>query len=109
MPMHLESKILSSSPQFQKNTQHNLGLIKELESKIQTASEGGGLEHKNRHKQRGKLLARERIAHLLDSDSFFLELSHLAALDLYENKGQPDEKVQKKKNQNQEDEQFFLV
>ncbi|OGQ08065.1 MAG: methylcrotonoyl-CoA carboxylase [Deltaproteobacteria bacterium RIFCSPLOWO2_12_FULL_40_28] len=85
MPMHLESKILSSSPQFQKNTQHNLGLIKELESKIQTASEGGGLEHKNRHKQRGKLLARERIAHLLDSDSSFLELSHLAALDLYEN------------------------
>jgi 3-methylcrotonyl-CoA carboxylase beta subunit len=37
-----------------------------------------------KHIERGKLLARDRIAHLLDPGSAFLELSQLAATDLYD-------------------------
>ena len=40
---------------------------------------GGGPKYVERHRGRGKLLARERIELLLDRDSAFLELSPLAA------------------------------
>ena len=40
---------------------------------------GGGEKYVERHRERGKLLARERIELLLDPDSPFLELSPLAA------------------------------
>ncbi len=43
------------------------------------------LKQKERHKQRGKLLARERIELLLDEGTPFLELSALAAINQYEN------------------------
>ena len=37
------------------------------------------------HKERGKLLPRERIEELIDPDTPFLELSSLAAFELYDN------------------------
>src|SRR5690606_40196842 len=40
---------------------------------------GGGEKYVERHRKRGKLLARERIELLLDEDSPFMELSPLAA------------------------------
>ncbi|PJN29235.1 acyl-CoA carboxylase subunit beta [Kitasatospora sp. CB02891] len=40
---------------------------------------GGGPKYVERHRSRGKLLARERIELLIDPDSAFLELSPLAA------------------------------
>jgi acetyl-CoA carboxylase carboxyltransferase component len=43
------------------------------------ALDGGGPKYVDRHRRRGKLLARERIELLLDPDSAFLELSPLAA------------------------------
>ena len=43
-------------------------------------SRGGGRRYVERHRQRGKLLARERIELLLDRDSPFLELSPLAGV-----------------------------
>ena len=45
---------------------------------------GGGEKYRERHESRGKLLVRDRIDALLDSGSPFLELSQLAALDVYE-------------------------
>ncbi len=42
-------------------------------------------KQKDRHKNRGKLLARERIELLLDEGTPFLELSALAAIDQYDN------------------------
>jgi len=39
----------------------------------------------SRHKERGKLLARERIDHLIDPDTPFLELSTMAAYGMYDN------------------------
>ncbi|HYU78914.1 MAG TPA: carboxyl transferase domain-containing protein [Vicinamibacterales bacterium] len=45
----------------------------------------GGSKYIERHRQQGKLPARERIERLLDSSSAFLELSALAAWDMYDN------------------------
>jgi acetyl-CoA carboxylase carboxyltransferase component len=54
----------------------NLHEFNELQEK---ARQGGGEKYIKRHRDRGKLLARERIELLIDRDSPFLELSTLAA------------------------------
>jgi acetyl-CoA carboxylase carboxyltransferase component len=47
--------------------------------------QGGGPKYLERHRAQGKLPVRERIDRLLDEGSPFLELSPLAAWDLYDN------------------------
>ena len=59
-------------------------LLEELESRRRAAAEGGALRSRERHVARGKLLARERLARLLDVDSPFLEIGALAAFAMYE-------------------------
>src|SRR3569833_1070658 len=56
-----------------------LAKIADLEQEHAKAVVGGGPKYVERHRARGKLLARERIELLLDPDSPFLELSPLAA------------------------------
>jgi acetyl-CoA carboxylase carboxyltransferase component len=53
--------------------------LAELEAEHAKATAGGGAKYVERHRKRGKLLARERIELLIDEDSPFLELSPLAA------------------------------
>jgi 3-methylcrotonyl-CoA carboxylase beta subunit len=57
--------------------------LEDLEAKIAKIKEGGGAKALAKQKEKGKLGARERIALLLDPGSEFLELSPLAALDIY--------------------------
>src|SRR5690242_19775475 len=59
-------------------------LIAELESRRATAAEGGPPRARERHLARGKLLPRQRVMTLIDSGTPFLELSPLAANDMYE-------------------------
>ena len=59
-------------------------LVEELESRRSAAAEGGALRSRERHVGRGKLLARERVARLLDVNSAFLEIGALAAFAMYE-------------------------
>ncbi|MGW0479478.1 acyl-CoA carboxylase subunit beta [Nonomuraea sp. NPDC003214] len=56
-----------------------LGKLAELDAEHAKAVAGGGERYVRRHRDRGKLLARERIELLVDADSPFLELSPLAA------------------------------
>jgi acetyl-CoA carboxylase carboxyltransferase component len=56
-----------------------LGKLAELDAEHAKALAGGGAKYVRRHRDRGKLLARERIELLLDPDTPFLELSPLAA------------------------------
>ncbi|MFJ5231176.1 acyl-CoA carboxylase subunit beta [Kitasatospora sp. NPDC088391] len=56
-----------------------LAKLAELDTEHARALAGGGPKYVERHRSRGKLLARERIELLLDPDSAFLELSPLAA------------------------------
>jgi acetyl-CoA carboxylase carboxyltransferase component len=55
-----------------------LELLEEHSRQLSLANLGGGEKYLARHRERGKLLARERIELLLDPDSPFLELSPLA-------------------------------
>ena len=55
----------------------------ELNSRIGNIVLGGGEKYRKLHQSRGKLLPRDRIETLIDEGSPFLELSQLAAYDLY--------------------------
>src|SRR5690554_2742053 len=75
----LPTRLDPRSEQFQANREAMLVRIAELESLQEQARQGGGPKYVERHLQRGKLLPRQRIELLLDPDSYFLELSTLAA------------------------------
>src|SRR5205823_14359474 len=59
-------------------------LVAELRERTAQVARGGGEKALEKHRSRGKLTARERIDRLLDPDTAFLELSALAAWDLYD-------------------------
>src|SRR5205814_967548 len=60
------------------------GLVAELRERTAQVARGGGEKALEKHRSRGKLTARERIDRLLDPDTAFLELSALAAWELYD-------------------------
>nr|WP_218890637.1 carboxyl transferase domain-containing protein [Actinomycetospora corticicola] len=68
-----------SSETFATNRQQQLEVIAQLDEQLELAVAGGGERYTQRHRDRGKLPVRERLALLLDPDSPFLELSPLAA------------------------------
>ena len=78
MPV-LTSHLDLADPACRANRAAQLALIDQLNAQLELAIAGGGERYQQRHRQRGKLLARERIELLLDPDSPFLELSTLAA------------------------------
>lgn len=80
----LQSFINPGSAEFQSNSELMQSLIKDLHERVQHVSKGGGDRAVDKHRKRGKLLPRERIDLLLDSGTAFLELSQLAALDVYD-------------------------
>ena len=80
--MILESK--TNTQNFEKNKKHHLGLISELNEKLSKNRHGYDKDSIGKHKERGKLLARERVERLIDADSAFLELSPLAAHGIYD-------------------------
>jgi acyl-CoA carboxylase subunit beta len=63
---------------FLANSDQMLGLLAEIGRLLEQASLGGGEKAIERHRGRGKMTVRERIALLLDPDTPFLELSPLA-------------------------------
>ena len=74
----LRTVLDTRDPSFQTNRAGMLGLIGEIDRLLLQASQGGGPRAIERHRGRGKLLARERVALLLDPDTPFLEISPLA-------------------------------
>jgi acetyl-CoA carboxylase carboxyltransferase component len=55
-----------------------------LRDRVHEAQRGGGEKARERHKERGKMPVRDRIDSLLDPDTAFLELSSLAAFEMYD-------------------------
>ncbi|GMV43857.1 MAG: putative propionyl-CoA carboxylase beta subunit AccD2 [Myxococcales bacterium] len=74
----LRSQVDRRSDGFRANYDANLASLARVDGELAKAREGGGEKYVTRHKERGKLLARERIDLLLDRDSHFLELCPLA-------------------------------
>ncbi|ONI78617.1 acetyl-CoA carboxylase carboxyltransferase subunit [Actinosynnema sp. ALI-1.44] len=75
----LKSTLDTTSDEYAANRDSMLGKLADLDVEHAKAIAGGGPKYVDRHRQRGKLLARERIELLIDQDSPFLELSTLAA------------------------------
>jgi 3-methylcrotonyl-CoA carboxylase beta subunit len=59
-------------------------LTAELRERLAEVRKGGGERARARHVERGKMLVRDRVDRLLDPGSPFLELSPLAAYELYD-------------------------
>ncbi|HMC40556.1 MAG TPA: carboxyl transferase domain-containing protein [Acidimicrobiales bacterium] len=74
----LPTSIDPRHPDFVERRSAMEGLLAHLGALLQQASQGGGEKALERHRARGKLPVRERIALLLDPDSPFLEISPLA-------------------------------
>ena len=72
------------SDEFASRKSHNTALLEELRAKIEQAKGGGGGKYVERHRQRGKKMARERISEICDPGAPFLELSSLAAIGMYD-------------------------
>ncbi|OBZ76128.1 putative methylcrotonoyl-CoA carboxylase beta chain, mitochondrial [Grifola frondosa] len=82
-PSVLPSLISTSSPEFAAKAAAMDVLVADVEAKMAAARLGGGPKAAERMRSKGKKLPRERLALLLDPHTPFLELSQLAAHDVY--------------------------
>lgn len=81
----IESSVDPQSDQFQQNAAYNRLLAQELHRRMALMRQGGGEKAQARHAEQGKLFVRTRVDRLLDAGSPFLELSPLAAWEMYDN------------------------
>ena len=65
----------------------NLELLRKLQDTLKRIGEGGGKNAVQKHKEKGKMTARERIQALIDPKSYFLEIGALAAEGMYAEQG----------------------
>jgi len=82
MPI-IETKINRRSAEFASNENAMQAKIAELTAALEKVAQGGPLSARQKHIARGKLLPRERVESLLDPGTAFLELSALAAFEMY--------------------------
>ena len=78
------SNLRTSDYDFQDNQARMEVLVQDLKRRLAEARSGGGQRAIELHRSRGKLLVRERIDGLVDANTAFLELSPLAAWDMYD-------------------------
>ena len=78
------SQIKTSTDEFRANQAFHRAQADELDRRLEVARAGGSEKARTLHTGRGKLLVRDRIERLLDPATPFLELSPLAAHEVYE-------------------------
>jgi len=81
----IQSKITTKSQDYKDNYENSKQLLTQLKEHIELVKQGGPESARKRHIERGKLLPRDRVENLLDPETPFIELSQLAAWDMYEN------------------------
>ena len=81
----IDSRLDTRDPAFAANAQLMESLVADLRAKVDKIQQGGGAAARNKHTARGKLLPRDRVRMLCDPGTPFLELSQLAAYDMYRN------------------------
>ncbi len=79
----MKSQLSTADPSFAHNDRHNRALRQRLHEDVARTAPGGNERARERHTSRGKLLPRDRVRHLLDPTSPFLELSQLAGYGMY--------------------------
>ena len=80
----IESRLNLNSDEFRRNRDAMDALVRRLRDEIERVRQGGPAHARERHIERGKMLARDRVKKLLDPGSPFLELSPLAAFNMYD-------------------------
>jgi 3-methylcrotonyl-CoA carboxylase beta subunit len=80
----IASQLDTTSSEYARSRERMRELVGRLKEELERAAQGGGAAAVERHRDRGKLLARERVQLLLDPGASFLELSQLAAHGLYD-------------------------
>ncbi|MDR7481518.1 MAG: carboxyl transferase domain-containing protein [Armatimonadota bacterium] len=81
----IASRVDLRSPEFEANRRHHEALVAQLRARLDLVRQGGGERARRRQRELGKLPVRERVDLLLDPGSPFLELSPLAAWEMYGN------------------------
>jgi len=81
----IKSKVDIKSKEYKENIEYMKRVVTEYKDKLVKIQEGGPLKYRELHKSRKKLLPRERLERLFDRNTPFLELTPLAALDMYDN------------------------
>ena len=81
--VRLSSSIDTSDASFMENRNSFKPVLGDLQEKLARIRLGGSQETRDRHVKRGKLLPRDRISRLLDSNSDFMEISQFAGYELY--------------------------
>jgi 3-methylcrotonyl-CoA carboxylase beta subunit len=79
----LQSQLNARSADFQANAAAMRAVVDDLKAQIEKATLGGGEAARAKHTKRGKLLPRDRVQMLLDPGTPFLEMSPLAAMNMY--------------------------
>jgi 3-methylcrotonyl-CoA carboxylase beta subunit len=79
----LPTMVDNKSITFQENATYHRSLADELIERLALVRQGGGEKYRKRYEAQGKMFVRDRIDRLLDAGSPFLELSPLAAWNLY--------------------------
>jgi 3-methylcrotonyl-CoA carboxylase beta subunit len=82
MPV-IQTKVDRSSEEFEKNRAAHAALAKQLREVNDYVMQGGTERAREKHRKRGKMLARDRITALLDDDAGFLEIGRQAAWQVY--------------------------
>ncbi|OED41397.1 methylcrotonoyl-CoA carboxylase [Endozoicomonas sp. (ex Bugula neritina AB1)] len=80
----LVSHITPDTAEFTENRKQMMALVEDLNQRYARIKLGGHEKARQKHLDKGKMLARDRIASLLDSDSPFLEIGRFAAEDVYD-------------------------
>ena len=74
-------------PEFNKNEDINQQLVSELKNRLKKVYAGGGEKAAAKQKEKGKMLARERVSYLIDKDKPWLEICALVADGMYAEHG----------------------
>src|SRR6202795_4653802 len=80
----IESRLNTTSDEYRRNREAMDALVRRLRDEIERIRQGGPASARELHVERGKLLARDRVRKLLDPGRPFLELSPLAAFNMYD-------------------------
>ncbi|ENO80509.1 MULTISPECIES: carboxyl transferase domain-containing protein [unclassified Thauera] len=80
----IKSSINTRSEDFQANAASLRAQVEDLRAKAAQVSLGGGEAARAKHTARGKLLPRDRVGHLLDPGTPFLEVGQMAAYGMYD-------------------------
>jgi acetyl-CoA carboxylase carboxyltransferase component len=80
----IKSHVSIGTESYRENASYMSALVAQLRERLEIVRQGGGPDSMARHRQRGKLPARDRVELLLDPGTAYMELSALAAWDMYD-------------------------